>query len=301
MAAFTIRDIETLIKDIPHKTEGNTREPAFSHIKPIESATEDSLVWVSPKQENREEIIQRTPAKMVICDNEVNPDHETLKEKCIIKVDDPRFVFGRIANELFREKIEYQIHPTATIHPEASINEQVYIGPNTYIGRCTIAKNSVIHGNSFIYDNVSLAENVVVEAGCVLGAEGFGLTQNKNGEWERFPHVGGIVIEKNVEIGANSSIDRGALGDTTIGEGTKISKSVHISHNVTIGKNCIITGKAQISGSVKLGSNVWIGPGANVLNKLTIGDNAMIGIGAVVTKEVPEGYRAIGNRIFPGQ
>ncbi|MFW6103570.1 MAG: DapH/DapD/GlmU-related protein [Bacteroidota bacterium] len=299
MAPFTIRDIEILIQDIPHKTEGNLREPVFNHIKPIESATEDSLIWVSPKQKNRKEIIQKTPAKVIICDNDVNLGHETLKEKCIIRADDPRFVFGRIANKLFREKIEYQIHPTATIHPEASINEQVYIGPNTYIGRCTIAKYSIIHGNSFIYDNVKISENVLVEAGCVLGPEGFGLTQNKNGEWERFPHVGGIVIEKNVEIGANSTIDRGTLGNTTIGEGTKISKSVHISHNVIIGKNCIITGGAQISGSTELGDNVWIGPSASVLNKLHIGNNAMIGIGAVVTKDVPEGYRAIGNRILP--
>ena len=127
------------------------------------------------------------------------------------------------------------------------------------------------------------------------------MVQDENGKWERFPQIGGLVIEDDVEIGAASTIDRGTLMNTMIGRGTKISKVVHISHNVIVGKDTLITGGALISGSTRIGDQVWIGPNASILNKISIGNRAFIGIGAVVTQDVPAGYRAIGNRVLPGK
>jgi len=191
------------------------------------------------------------------------------------------------------------IHPTSSIHPEAEIHPSVYIGPHCSIGKCKIGEGSQIHGNTFIYDGVQIGSEVVLEASVVLGAEGFGLANTEEGGWERFPHLGGLIIHDRVQIGAGSTIDRGAIEDTVIGEGTKISKQVHISHNVQVGKHCLITGGVSIAGSTVVGDFVWISPGVTILNKVKIGDHAFVAIGAVVTQSIPDHHQAIGRKIIP--
>jgi UDP-3-O-[3-hydroxymyristoyl] glucosamine N-acyltransferase len=130
---------------------------------------------------------------------------------------------------------------------------------------------------------------------CVIGGDGFGFWRMKSGELRKFPQIGGIVIEDNVEIHNHVSIDRGALGDTVIGEGTKIDNFVHVAHNVTIGKNCAIVAHAMIGGSVVIGDESWIGPSASILNGVKIGKNCVIGMGAVVVKDVPDDTIVKGN------
>jgi UDP-3-O-[3-hydroxymyristoyl] glucosamine N-acyltransferase len=206
-----------------------------------------------------------------------------------------------VVNGLKASEQEYGIHDTAVIHPEAEIHEQVYIGPFTYVGKAKIERGTRIHGHVYIYDQVQIGRNVSIEAGCILGADGYGYQKNHEGDWERFPHLGGLVIEDDVEISCNATIDRGSLGDTIVGRNTKISKATHLSHNVITGERCIIAGGAMVSGSVTLGDNVWIGPNATILQKLTIDKNVTVSLGAVVSKNISTGYTAVGNRIIPEQ
>jgi len=127
----------------------------------------------------------------------------------------------------------------------------------------------------------------MIHAGAVIGSDGFGYTRNEEGLVEKFPHMGGVVIEDDVEIGANTCIDRGALGNTFIGRSVKIDNLVHIAHNVVIEENSFIIANAMIAGSVQIGKNAWIAPSASVLQQLKIGDNALVGVGSVIRENVP--------------
>ena len=271
----------------------------IQNVKSIENADEGSLAWCSPDREDKEAVIKATKASIIICDPTVSLTKEQLSSKGFFIVENPKLAFSRLLRNIINEEIKSGLHSTATIHPDAVIAESAYVGPNTYIGKCEVGENTVLHGNSFVYDGTKIGKNVVIEAGAILGAEGFGMAKTEKGNWERFPHIGGLEIHDFVEIGAGTTIDRGSLGNTIIGEGTKVSKSAHISHNVVIGKNCLITGCVSIAGSTKIGNNVWISPNATILNKLNIGNNVFISIGATVTQDIKDNHQAIGRKILP--
>jgi UDP-3-O-[3-hydroxymyristoyl] glucosamine N-acyltransferase len=208
--------------------------------------------------------------------------------KAILVVENPKLIFLRIINELFVAKYKAGIHPSAVIHSEAELDSSVYIGPHCIIGKCRIGAGTVIHGNCFIYDNTTIGKNVVINANTVIGSEGFGYSRNKRGEFEHFPHIGGVILEDNVDIGSNTSIDRGALGNIIIREGAKIDNLVHIAHNVVIGKHVAVIANAMIGGSVAIDDFSWIAPSVSLMNQISIGKNATAGLGAVVTKSIPD-------------
>jgi len=164
-----------------------------------------------------------------------------------------------------------------------SIGENSYVGEGCEIGdgvrigkNVTVKKFSVIHPNVVIYDNVEIGYDCVVHAGCVLGAEGFGYVRDEVGDYHQFPQIGSLVIEDNVEIGANTCIDRGALGETRIGEGTKIDNLVQIAHNVEIGKRVVIAAQTGISGSTVIEDDCVIG------GQVGMGDHAVVKSGAII-------------------
>lgn len=136
---------------------------------------------------------------------------------------------------------------------------------------------------------IKTGKDCIIHESVIIGSPGCGFIKNEKGEWENFPHIGGVIIGDNVEIQANSCVDRGSLGDTIIGNGVKIDNLVHIAHNVEIGENTIITACAMIAGSVKIGKNCWIAPNASIMNGIIIGDNVTVGLGAVVLKDIPSG------------
>ena len=295
----------TLLSDLlarlsdDYERVGSLKDHRIDHVCSIEDASISSIVWCHPARADKSEIIAATRAQVVVCDGEVEWNETVQPEKTLIKVDDPKRVFSRLVRQMMSQQYKAGIHPTSTIHPEAEIHPSVYIGPHCSIGNCKIGEGSQIHGNTFIYDGVQIGSEVVLEASVVLGAEGFGLANSEEGGWERFPHLGGLIIHDRVQIGAGSTIDRGAIQDTVIGEGTKISKQVHISHNVQVGKHCLITGGVSIAGSTVVGDFVWISPGVTILNKVKIGDHAFVAIGAVVTQSIPDHHQAIGQKIIP--
>jgi UDP-3-O-[3-hydroxymyristoyl] glucosamine N-acyltransferase len=181
----------------------------------------------------------------------------------VVRVDDPRYAFAVCARELgkvIERRGETEIHSSAVIEDGAEIGVGCVIGPNVTVYGC-----------------VRIGDRVVVQAGAVLGAKGFGYVRGKDGAYVLFPQQGLLMIEDDVEIGANTTIDRGALGETRIGRGTKIDNQVHIGHNCTIGKNVVIAAQAGISGSCTIGDGVVMAGQVGLGDHVTIGPGVILG------------------------
>ena len=296
----TVSQITGFLQDEDIQVISNAPEIYISNALPVATATAESIVWIKPGVSNTESLISNTLAKLVIC----NPDSfEMVRDKNLQKVflltPEPRRIFSKVVNEFFVRKPAAGIHPTAFIHPKAIIGANCYIGPFTYIGESTIGENTILHGHCHIYDLVSIGSNCIIHAGTVIGSDGFGYTRDETGAVEKFPHIGGVKIGNDVEIGSNTCIDRGALGDTIIENGVKIDNLVHVAHNVVIKTNAFVIANAMLGGSAKIGNAAWIAPSASLLQQISIGDHSTIGVGAVVTKNVPAGETWTGTPARP--
>lgn len=193
-----------------------------------------------------------------------------------------------------------EVAPTATIHPFAFIGEGCRIGPGVQVfPGCYVGERSRVGAGSILFPNVvlmaetTLGRNVVVYAGAVLGSDGYGYAQTGSAHM-KIPQIGRTVIEDDVEIGANSCVDRAALDVTLIGQGTKIDNQVQIGHNVRTGKHCLVAGQVGLGGSARLGDNVVLGGNAGVNDNITIGDGCMIGGKAGVQRDLPPGSKVSG-------
>lgn len=276
-----------------YSIKGN-QSKSFSNIRPILEANPDSLVFIDSHKPDKQALAKQTMAGIVICDDSIIIRDDWLRDKCFIIVENPKQVFAAIGNLLFKKKLEYKIHPTAIIHPAAKLHTKVYIGPFVYVGQSQIDEGAVIHSHCNICDNVHIGENVIIKPGCIIGSDGFGYLMNEEEEYENFPHIGGVIIEDNVEIGANVTIDRGALGNTHVKKGAKIDNLVHIAHNAVIGRHSIIIAGAVICGSAVIGDYSWIAPSVVINNNITIGKKTKIGIGSAVIRSVPDGETWFG-------
>jgi UDP-3-O-[3-hydroxymyristoyl] glucosamine N-acyltransferase len=186
------------------------------------------------------------------------------------------------------------IGPRAAIGAGTAIGATTAIGPDVQIGRdCSIGPGASI-------THALIGNNVILHAGCRIGQDGFRYQMAAEGH-TKVPQVGRVIIQDNVEIGAGTAIDRGASGDTVIGEGTKIDNLVQIGHNVTVGRNCIIVAQCGISGSVVLGDNVVLGGQVGIADHLVIGEGAMIGAKSGVVSNVPAGEKWLGFPAWPGR
>jgi len=259
----------------------------------IENSEKESISFCSKKTDDAFKMIRNSKAKIIFCYNGLDFSKEKFVNKTLVLVSKPRLSFIRMMQQHFIKKCEFGISPSAIVDDEAEIHPNVYVGPFTYIGKCKIMEGSVIHGHVYIYSNCSIGRNVIIHSGTIIGADGFGYERNNN-TLEKFPHVGSIIIEDNVEIGSNASIDRGTLTNTIIGRGTKIDNLCHIAHNVVIGKNCAIIAQSMIGGSVKIGDNSWIAPCSCIRDGIKIGKHAMVGMGSVVTKDVGDNWTVYG-------
>jgi UDP-3-O-[3-hydroxymyristoyl] glucosamine N-acyltransferase len=173
------------------------------------------------------------------------------------------------------------------VHPLVVIGDEVEIGEDT-----------VIFPNVTIYDGVRIGARVTIHAGTVIGSAGFGYA-TAEGRHTYLPHVGTVVVEDDVDIGANCTIDRATTGATVIGTGTKIDNLVHIAHNVTIGRNCLLAGQVGISGSVTLGNGVALAGKVGVADHMRIGDGAIVGGGAAIVTDIPAGRVVYGHPARP--
>jgi len=194
---------------------------------------------------------------------------------------------------------DVSVYPLAFIGDEVSLGDRAIIFPGAYVGKgVSIGNDSVIHPNVTIRENVVIGEKVIIHSGTVIGSDGFGYTLEK-GEHYKIPQIGGVIIEDNVEIGSNVSIDRGSTGNTVIGQGTKIDNLVQIAHNVSIGKKCIIVSQVGISGSVEIGDGVVLAGQVGVKDHVEIGTGAIVAAQSGITRDIPEGQVYSGMPAIP--
>ncbi len=267
----------------------------FNEVGTTLPGSDCTLVFISADRTNKQQLLQETKSRIIICDLDVNNEWVNDNDKCLIKVKDPKLFFSILTNALFVQRKNAFVHPSSIIDPESIIHPSVYIGPNCTIGKVIIGENTVIYGNVFLYDNTTIGRNVTINAGCVIGAEGFGYNRKENGEAVQFPHLGGVIIEDDVDIGSNTSIDRGALSNTILKRGCKIDNLVHIAHNVHIGEDAYVIANAMIGGSTKIGNRSYIAPSVSIKDQLDIGDDTLVGMAASLLKNVGKNEIWSGN------
>jgi len=226
----------------------------------------------------------------------------------------PYAYFIRVAALLNPEpEMRPSVHALASIDPTASVDPSVQIGPFVSVGanafvdarvridagcrigaHARIGADSRLHANVTIYDHCVVGRRVVLNAGCVIGADGFGGTM-QDGRWLKMPHVGRAVLGDDVEIGANTTVDRGAMADTVIGDGAKLDNQIQVGHNVQIGAHTSIAGCTGIAGSARIGAYCVISGGARIIGHIQLADRVHVSVGTVVTRSilVPGRYSGI--------
>lgn len=266
--------------------DGSTR---IKGVAGLDSAREGEITYV--EDEKLFQAASETKASCVIA-----PAGANVKAPCRIEVKKPKLAFALIAEVLHPpNQLEPSIHPTAVIAENADVALTAFVGPHVCIGENTrvgvgaqilagasigdnvaIGNDCVIHPNVAIYDNVAIGDRVILHAGVVIGADGFGYVRNEQG-YHKFPQIGTVVIEDDVELGANTCVDRAALGRTRIGRGTKLDNMVHVGHNCDIGERVVIAGQTGISGSVTIEDDCVIGGQVGFGDHITVQRGAVIG------------------------
>ena len=260
----------------------------INNVSSIANANENSIIFLSDK--NFLKFLDETKSKTVVTTKELSK----FCKNNIIVCDNPYLLFAKISQLINKQdKLIYKIHssvvsytndlnkeiliePNVVIGKNVTIGEKSFIGTNCYIGdNVKISSGAKLFQNVTIYSNVTIGSNVIIHSGTVIGSDGFGYAKENN-SWIKIPQIGGVKIGNNVEIGSNTSIDRGALDNTIIGDGVKIDNQVQIAHNVQIGENTAIAGCVGIAGSAKIGKNCTIGGGAGIQGHIEICDNTQI-------------------------
>jgi UDP-3-O-[3-hydroxymyristoyl] glucosamine N-acyltransferase len=218
----------------------------------------------------------------------VPEDYPNPENRIVIRVADPRAAAARLIPLLHPSTVPQPgIHPSAVVDPEAVIAPSASIGPLVSIGaRVRIGENCIIHPRVTIYPDVRIGDSVILHSGCVIGADGFGLVFTGRA-YEKFPQIGRVEIGDCVEIGANSCVDRAALGVTSIGEGTKLDNLVHVGHNCRIGRHVVVAAQTGFSGGVIVEDYAIIGGQVGIGDKVRIESRAVIGSGAgILTSKI---------------
>lgn len=270
-----------------------SRDRTVSAVGPIDQAADASvLTFCNRPHSQAARLLRETRAGVIVC-GEPQVDAE-IANKTLIVVREPRLSFLRLVGRFFVPEPPSGVHPSAVVDPAADIHSEACIGPLCYVGRASVGQGSVLHAGVIVHDGTRIGRHVVIHSGTVIGADGFGYQRNEQGELEKFPHVGGVRIEDDVEIGANTCIDRGTLGDTLLQQGARVDNLVHIAHNVVVGRHAAVIAHAMIGGSTTIGEGAWISPSACVRDGLSIGASAIVGLGALVVKDVPDGETVMG-------
>ncbi len=273
-----------------------TTDRYIDNLADSSNVNHKTLDWINPTRNNKQQIVEETPAKVILVDSSIcYSDVLKSQDKTLIVVDNPKLQLARIGKEFFEKRIVLEIHSSSVIDKSSNIGENVSIGPFSIIGKACIGKGTIIGAYVRIYDDVIIGENCNIKDGAVIGGAGFGFEKDEDGNRFRFPQIGDVKIGDYVEIGANTCIDRGALSSTSIGNYTKINNLCHIAHNNTIGENVVIAALVNISGGNVIEDDCWIAPGSSVRGYLRIGKGATIGMGAVVVKDIPSGEVWVGN------
>lgn len=297
---FSVQQIAELLEG---EVEGN-KNAMVSSLSKIEEGKKGTLSFLANPQYTLH--IYETEATAVI----VNKDF--IAEKSIsttlIRVADAYQSFGKLL-EIYNQFKNNQtgIDQTANIDETARIEEDVFVGALVHIGKnTTIGKGVKIHPQCFIGDNVSIGDNSILHAGVqvfsdciigkdctlqgsvIIGSDGFGFAPNSEGQYNKVPQIGNVIIEEHVEIGANTTIDRATLGSTIIRKGVKLDNLIQIAHNVEIGENTVIAAQAGIAGSTKIGKNCMIGGQVGIVGHISIADEVKIAAQSGIASSIKE-------------
>ncbi|HTN07786.1 UDP-3-O-(3-hydroxymyristoyl)glucosamine N-acyltransferase [Agriterribacter sp.] len=303
---FTAAQIALLING---KIEGNADAGVHSFSK-IEEAKEGQLAFLAnPKYED---YLYATQASIII----INESLE-LKEKVagtLIRVPDAYSAFAALLTK-YQEMMSQQltgiqqpsyIAASATLGTNVFVGAFAYIGENAEIGndvklyphsfigdKVSIGNHSIIHSSVSVYHHCRIGKHVTIHAGTVIGSDGFGFAPQADGSFTKVPQIGNVVIEDNVEIGANATIDRATIGSTIVRAGAKLDNLIQVAHNVEVGYNTVIAAQAGVSGSTKIGNNVMIGGQAGIVGHITIADGARINAQSGVSKSIKQPKAAV--------
>lgn len=296
------------------KLEGDATV-AVSSFGKIEEAKEGQLTFfANPKYE---EFLYTTKASVII----INEAHE-LKQPVaatLIRVPDAYSAFATLLTK-YQEIMQQQltgVQQPSYIAKTATVGENVFVGAFAYMGEgVSIGDNSKIYPNAFIGDNVSvgkncvihpgvkiyhsckIGDNVIIHAGTVIGSDGFGFAPQADGSFKKVPQIGNVVVESNVEIGANATIDRATIGSTLIKSGAKLDNLIQIAHNVEVGHSTVIAAQAGVSGSTKIGNGVMIGGQAGIVGHIQLGDGAKVNAQSGVSKSIEAGKAVTGSPAY---
>ena len=258
-------------------------EKRVGNFSSLTNPKKSSLCWA--KRLLAVEDVPNCAVLICLPDQQWPPQLKTL----LIHVDEPRRAFGSIVEKFCPEKEMTGISPSAEIYPSVKLGQNIYVGPKCVIGEnCEIGDHTRIDAYVTIYDHVKIGKRCHISSGAVIGADGHGYFLDENKHYKKIRHLGGVSIGDNIDIGANSCVDRGVLDDTVIGDNTKIDNLVQIAHSVKIGSNCILTAGSIIAGSAELGDYCWISPGAVVKNGVILNDETQIGMNSVVYRTINE-------------
>lgn len=271
----------------------------INSVASLESSNQNSISFFNnPKYLD---LLKITKAAIVI----TNAESLAFRKGSAIVSNNPYLYFAKVSRLLNPSKVPKKgISKSAMIHPTCKLGQNIFIGPNVVIEENVsiadgvtvhagviiesdniIGDNSTIHPNVVIKTNTIIGRNCTIYAGSVIGSDGFGYAKD-NDKWFAIPQIGKVIVGDNVDIGANSTIDRGTLDDTIISSGVKIDNLVQIGHNCVIGENTIIAGCVGIAGSAKIGKNCAIGGAAMILGHLSIADNVIISPGSMITRSI---------------
>jgi len=295
-------------------------ETAVSKLAKIEEGDEDSLTFLANPAYTH--FIYTTRAAIVIVNRDFVPEHPV--EATLVRVDNAYAAFATLLELYNKMKLNKTgISDKAYISPSAKIGANVYIGAQAFVGdNAVIGNNAKLYPLSYVGDNVSIGDNTtlyaqvsvysdsvvgrncILHSGVVIGADGFGFTQQADLTHKKVAQIGNVIIEDDVEIGANTCIDRATLGSTIIHKGCKLDNLIQIAHNVEVGENSIIVAQVGVAGSVKIGKNCMIGGQVGIVGHISIADNVKVqarsGVAKTVTEEgaLLQGYIAFDIKDF---
>ena len=293
------------LKEIALKFKGSiegSTDVVISQLSKIETAKPGSITFLA--NEKYAKFLYSTEASAIIV--EKNLVLETPIKSSLIRVDDPFAVFTNLLLDQAKQKenLKTGIHSSAVINPLAKLGKDIFIGANTVIGNSIIESDVQIHANCVIGDQVYISKSTkvypcvsildeseigsscIIHSGVVIGSDGFGFAPQSSGDYIKIPQLGKVVLKNNVEIGANSTIDRATLGETILHEGVKLDNMVQIAHNVEIGEHTVIAAQTGVAGSTKIGARCVIGGQVGIAGHLILGNDVKIQGKSGVTKNI---------------
>ncbi|MEC8063820.1 MAG: UDP-3-O-(3-hydroxymyristoyl)glucosamine N-acyltransferase [Pseudomonadota bacterium] len=278
-------------------------ENPINNIASLENAKSSDVAFC--RDSKLRKVLNQSQAGIVITTEKLASQYTG--KASIISHSNPELAFSELIDHFYPEKKTLSgvqqgayIHPSAVVHQEASIANGVTIAENASIAagvvimpgcvigaEAKIGENTLLHPNVVVYAGVSIGKKCIIQANATIGSDGFGYTKSKKG-WRKIQHIGSVVIGDEVEIGANTCIDRGMLGDTKINRGVKLDNLIQIAHNVTVGDNTIMAACSGVAGSTKIGNECMIAGRVSIIGHLTIVSQTIIAVGSFVINSIKE-------------